>query len=81
MEENKKILNDDDIEILDFDDDIPQEINIDDEIEIIDLEDETPIEIAPENINNTIEINIKKGRPILEESIKTRNFILINSKS
>ena len=32
------------------------------------------------NIENTIENNIKKGRPILEESIKTRNYILINQK-
>ena len=33
------------------------------------------------NIDSTIEINMKKERIILEESIKTRNFILINSKS
>ncbi len=32
------------------------------------------------NIDNTIINNIKRGRPILEESIKTRNFILINEK-
>ncbi len=31
-----------------------------------------------QNIDNTISNNMKKGRPILEESIKTRNYILIN---
>lgn len=32
------------------------------------------------NIDNSILINIKRGKPILEESIKTRNYILINEK-
>ena len=30
------------------------------------------------NIDSTIKINLEKGRPILEQSIKTRNYILIN---
>ena len=33
-----------------------------------------------QNIDNTILNNMKRGRPILEESIKTRNYILINEK-
>ncbi len=32
------------------------------------------------NIDYTIIYNIKKGRPLLEESIKTRNYILINTE-
>ncbi len=32
------------------------------------------------NIDSTIANNMKRGKPILEESIKTRNYILINEK-
>ena len=33
------------------------------------------------NIDYTTENNLKKRRPILEQSIKTRNYILINNKN
>lgn len=33
------------------------------------------------NIDYTTQNNLKKGRPILEQSIKTRNYILINNKN
>lgn len=33
-----------------------------------------------DNIEKSTIINIKRGRPLLEESIKTRNFLLINRK-
>ena len=33
-----------------------------------------------QNLDNTIKINLDKKRVIFEQSIKTRNFILINNK-
>lgn len=33
-----------------------------------------------ENLNSTIMININKGKLILEDSIKTRNYLLLNSE-
>ena len=33
------------------------------------------------NIDSTIKINLERERPILEQSIKTRNYILINSNN